>query len=163
MREKGNTPVLSINIGTYETAPRRREAYIKAAKRSGYWSLGAWCRAVLDRAAKHKPKEPIRRSLIVGTLLIAGLLPARASDYYQMRQADAAERLARAEEMRNATEGATARCSNTCEGLEGGAVPEGCQLRLDVRHDNPAFPKGYIKSIEGPDGKQHGVYLLYCP
>lgn len=57
MRPKGHTNVLSINIGTYETAPVRREAYIKAAKKAGYWSLGSWCRDALDKAANHKGKE----------------------------------------------------------------------------------------------------------
>lgn len=162
MRAKGQTNVLSINIGTYETAPERREAYIRAAKAAKKPSLGSWCRAVLDKAAKHKAKERDRWGAIVGGLLIGAVVSAHGYDYEQHRQANAMERLAQAQETRNALSG-SGDAGTGCGGLwPGGAVPEGCQLRMDVRKINDP-EKRYVNTIAGPDGKKHAVYLLYCP
>lgn len=62
-RPKGNSNVLSINLGTFETAPARRDAYIKAATAARCWSLGDWCKKVMDKAAGFKDKHETKNAL----------------------------------------------------------------------------------------------------
>lgn len=49
-------PNLNINLGNFETAKMRRDAYEKAAAKEGTSSLGAWVKKHLDKAAGYKPK-----------------------------------------------------------------------------------------------------------
>lgn len=98
MREEGHSPVLSINIGTFQTAPARRKAYIAAAKKAKFLTLGAWCKAVLDKAAKFKNKEPDRYLPLAGLLILFAVSVSHGWDWQEnRRQQDASDRLERIE------------------------------------------------------------------
>lgn len=54
---KNNSPTLNINMGNFQTAEKRRDAYIKAAQKEGHVSLGAWIKKHLDKIAGFKKCE----------------------------------------------------------------------------------------------------------
>lgn len=50
-------PNLNINLGNFEVAKERRQAYEKAAAKEGARSLSEWVKKHLDKTAGYKPAK----------------------------------------------------------------------------------------------------------
>lgn len=51
---KNHSPTFNINLGNFETAQARMDAYKAAAKKEGLQSVGAWVKKHLDKIAGYK-------------------------------------------------------------------------------------------------------------